>query len=82
MPRNFDPRRKLETIGDGPFGYHVTHVLWGSFELPPHIDSEQFGPYLERVRHMTGLTDAQEIYRSPPELLFPVRLYRIRDDAP
>ncbi len=80
MPRSFDARRNLETIGDGPFGYHVTHVLWGSFEPPPHIDPEEFGPYLERVRQMTRLTEAQEIYRSPPGLLFPVRLYRIRDD--
>lgn len=81
MPRNFDARRNRQTIGEGSFGYRVTHVLWGSFEPPPHIDPEIFGPYLERVRLQTGLNDASEVYRSPPQLPFPVRLYRIRDDA-
>ncbi len=79
MPRNFDARRNLETIGDGPFGYHVTHVLWGSFETPPDVDPELFGPYLERVRIQTGLTDAKEIFHSAPGLLYPVRLFHIRD---
>ena len=79
MPRNFDARRNLQTIGDGPFGYHVTHVLWGSFETPPHLDAESFAPYLARLRLETRLTDANEVYRSPPGLPFPVRLYRLRD---
>ena len=78
MPRNFNARRNLETIGDGPFGYHVTHVLWGSFEPPPHVDAQTFGPYLEIVRLQTGLTEDKELYRSPPGMLFPVRLYQLR----
>jgi hypothetical protein len=81
MPRSFDARRNLETIGDGPFGYHVTYVLWGSFETPADVDPERFGPYLERVRVQTGLTDAMEIYRSAPSLLYPVRLFRIRESG-
>jgi len=78
MPRSFDARRNLETIGDGPYGYHVTHVLWGSFEPPPHVDSELFGPYLERVRTQTGLSEGKQIYQSAPRMPFPVGLYRIR----
>jgi hypothetical protein len=78
MPRNFDVRRNLQTMGEGPYGYGVTHVLWGSFEPPPHIDPETFGPFLERLRLQTGLTDGAEIYRSPPNMPFPVRLYRVR----
>src|SRR5262249_51476205 len=45
--------------------YGVTHVLWGSFEPPPHIDPETYGPYLERLRLGLGLTDDRELYRSP-----------------
>ena len=78
MPRNFSARRNLETIGDGPFGYHVTHVLWGSFEPPPHVDPQTFGAYLETVRLQTGLTDDKQLYRSPPGVLFPVRLFQLR----
>jgi hypothetical protein len=79
MPRNFNTRRNLETIGDGPFGYHVTHVLWGSFEPPPPpIDPHAFAPYLEGVRLQTGLSDDKQIYRSPPGVPFPVRLYQLR----
>jgi 4-amino-4-deoxy-L-arabinose transferase-like glycosyltransferase len=79
MPRNFNARRNLETIGDGPFGYHVTHVLWGSFEPPPPpIDPHTFAPYLEGVRLQTGLSDDKQIYRSPPGVPFPVRLYQLR----
>ena len=78
MPRSFNARRNLETIGDGPFGYHVTHVLWGSFEPPPHVDPQTFGPYLEIVRLQTGLTDDKQLYRSPPGMLFPVQLYQLR----
>ena len=81
MPRSFDVRRNLQTIGDGPFGYRVTHVLWGSFEPPPHLDPEVFGPYLERLRLETGLTDGAAIYRSPPPMPFPVTLYQVRGPA-
>jgi len=82
MPRNFSARRNLETIGDGPFGYHVTHVLWGSFEPPPLVDPQTFGPYLDALRLQTGLSDEREIYRSPPGVLFPVRLYQLRPPLP
>ena len=57
--------------------YRVTHVLWGSFEPPPHVDPETWGPYLEQVRTALGLTESRELYPSPRELLYPVRLYRL-----
>lgn len=72
MPRNFHaPAIRREAVR-----YAVTHVLWGSFEPPPHLDPESFGPYLERLRLSLGLTDDLEVYRSPPGTLYPVRLYR------
>jgi hypothetical protein len=73
LPRNFEPRRIGEVIRQ----YQVTHVLWGSFEPPLHVDPETWGPYLERVRTALGLTSQRELYRSPRELLYPVRLYRL-----
>lgn len=72
MPRNFH----APTIAREADRYAVTHILWGSFEPPPHVDPESFGPYLKRVRLSLGLTDDLEVYRSPPETLYPVRLYR------
>jgi hypothetical protein len=73
LPRNFSARRINEVIRQ----YKVTHVLWGSFEPPPHVDPETFGPYLEQVRAAMGLTSARELYRSPQGMLYPVRLYRL-----
>lgn len=73
LPRNFSAKRIGEVIRQ----YQVTHVLWGSFEPPPHVDPESFGPYLEQVRAALGLTAARELYRSPRELLYPIRLYRV-----
>ena len=73
LPRNFSAKRIEEVIRQ----YKVTHVLWGSFEPPPDVDPETFGPYLERVRASLGLTAARELYRSPPEMFYPVRLYKI-----
>jgi hypothetical protein len=73
LPRNYDLRRIEEVIRQ----YGVTHVLWGSFEPPPHVDPETWSPYLERLRLGLDLTDARELYRSPRGLLYPVRLYRI-----
>lgn len=73
LPRNFNPRRIEEVIKQ----YRVTHVLWGSFEPPPHADPETFGPYLENLRGALGLTGEREIYRSSPRSLYPVRLYRL-----
>ncbi len=75
MPRNYSAARIDEVIRQ----YGVTHVLWGSFEPPEHIDAEVWGPYLEGVRTSLGLTQARELYRSPPDVrLYPVRLYRLR----
>lgn len=73
LPRNFSARRIEEVIRQ----YKVTHVLWGSFEPPAHVDPETFGPYLEDVRKLLGLTSARELYHSPRALLYPVRLYRL-----
>jgi hypothetical protein len=81
MPRSFssvDIDRVIKQYG-------VTHVLWGSFEPPPNVDPESFGPFLERLRLAAGLTDRRELYRSPtgrgaPD--FPVRLYRLRGGNP
>lgn len=74
MPRNYRPDRIDDVIRQ----YGVTHVLWGSFEPPPHVDPEVWGPYLERVRRSLGLTDERQLYTSPPGMLYPVRLYRVR----
>jgi Dolichyl-phosphate-mannose-protein mannosyltransferase len=73
MPRNYNARRIEEVIQQ----YKVTHVLWGSFEPPEHVDPETWGPYLEQVRTALGLTSARELYRSPRGLPYPVRLYRL-----
>jgi 4-amino-4-deoxy-L-arabinose transferase-like glycosyltransferase len=73
LPRNYSARRIDEVIRQ----YRVTHVLWGSFEPPPHVDPESWGPYLDQVRMALGLTDARELYRSPRDMLYPVRLYRL-----
>ncbi|MGE3820931.1 MAG: ArnT family glycosyltransferase [Isosphaeraceae bacterium] len=74
MPRNFNPTRIDEEIRQ----YGVTHVLWGSFENPPHVEPEVWGPYLDRLRIGLGLTESKELHRSPPGRFYPVRLYRIR----
>jgi hypothetical protein len=74
MPRNYNPNRIDEVIRQ----YGVTHVLWGSFEPPPHVDPEVWGPSLDRLRVGLGLSDARELHRSSPRVLYPVRLYRIR----
>jgi hypothetical protein len=73
LPRNYSARRIDEVVRQ----YKVTHVLWGSFEPPPHVDPESWGPYLEQVRLAIGLTGARELYRSPRDVLYPVRLYRL-----
>jgi 4-amino-4-deoxy-L-arabinose transferase-like glycosyltransferase len=73
LPRNYSARRIDEVIRQ----YRVTHVLWGSFEPPPHVDPETWGPYLEQVRTALGLTESREVYRSPRDLPYPVRLYKL-----
>ena len=74
FPRNFDPKRIDEVARQ----YGVTHVLWGSFEPPAHVDPEVWGPYLARLRVGTGLTDDRELFASSKRDLFPVRLFRLR----
>ena len=50
LPRNYSAQRIEEVIRQ----YKVTHVLWGSFEPPPHVDPETWGPYLDQVRTAAG----------------------------
>jgi hypothetical protein len=76
LPRNYSASHIRRTIDR----YRVTHVLWGSFEPPPDVDPETWGPYLERLRLSLGLTGDREIYRSSPRVPYPVRLYRLRGD--
>jgi 4-amino-4-deoxy-L-arabinose transferase-like glycosyltransferase len=78
LPRNFNPARIDQVIRQ----YGVTHLLWGSFEPPPNVDPESFGPFLSGIRTSLGLTDSREIYRSPRDLPFGVRLYRLSGTAP
>ena len=78
LPRNLSPTRIDAVIKQ----YGVTHVLWGSFELPSTLDPESFGPYLTNVRKAVGLSDSREIYKSPGDLPFGVTLYRIRGNLP
>ncbi len=74
LPRNYSQPRIEAVIQQ----YGVTHVLWGSFEPPPHVDPETWSAYLEHVRVGLGLTDTRELFRSPASLPYPVRLYRVR----
>lgn len=74
LPRNYS----LPRIDEVARQYGVTHVVWGSFEPPPHVEPETWGPYLEGVRAGLGLTDAKLLHRSPRGLLYPVRVYRLR----
>jgi hypothetical protein len=74
FPRNYSASRIDEVIRQ----YGVTHVLWGSFEPPEHVDPERWGAYLATLRTSSGLTDDREIYSSPRSLPYPVRLFRLR----
>ena len=74
MPRNYSAAR----IGEVVRQYDVTHILWGSFEPPEHVDPETWGPYLEQTRAALGLTPDRELHQSPRGLMYPVRLYRVR----
>ena len=74
MPRNYQLSRVNEVIRQ----YGVTHVLWGSFEPPPHNDPETWGPYLENLRIGVGLTKVREIHASTRKMYYPVRLYKVR----
>ena len=74
MPRNYNPKRISDVIDQ----YRVTHFLWGSFEPPPDIDPETWGPYLEQLRTSLGLTPDRELFHSSRGGFYPVRLYRLR----
>ncbi len=74
MPRNYSAARIQEVIAE----YRVTHVLWGSFEPPPDVDPEAWGPYLEQLRSSLGLIPKRELYHSSRRDFYPVRLYRLR----
>ncbi|AMV36926.1 glycosyltransferase family 39 protein [Planctomyces sp. SH-PL62] len=74
MPRNYSAARIEEVARQ----YGVTHILWGSFEPPEHVDPETWGPYLDQVRTTLGLTQAKELFRSSRGSLYPVRLFRVR----
>jgi hypothetical protein len=78
LPRSYFPPHIERAIEQ----YRVTHVLWGSFEPPPNVDPETWGPYLREVRQGLGLTDDRLIYQSPQGALYPVRLYDIRGMRP
>jgi hypothetical protein len=69
---------ELKRIDDTIRQYGVTHVLWGSFEHPPHVDPEFYGPEIDRLRTLAGFTDRLEVYRSPKGLPYPVRLYQLK----
>ena len=76
LNRSLYPPRIEQTIRQ----YGVTHILWGSFEPPPEVDPELWGPNLARVRAALGLVGSDELYRSPPGSpigTYPVTLYRI-----
>ena len=78
LPRSLSlSRYEIERIDETIRQYGVTHVLWGSFETPPNVDAELYGPEISQLRTAVGLADRLEIYRSPPTLPFPVRLYRL-----
>ncbi len=74
LPRSYQYDRIRHVIEQ----YRVTHVLWGSFDDPPHAEPEAWGRYLSALRVELGLTDDRELHRSPPRLAYPVHLYRIR----
>ncbi len=74
MPRSFDARRIRDVMDQ----YGVTHVVWGSFETPAHVDPETFGPYLTSVKAALGLTESNRVYASPKGIpgAYPVSIYR------
>jgi hypothetical protein len=74
MPRSYDARRIREVMAQ----YGVTHIVWGSFEIPSHVDPESFGPYLTGVKTSLGLIDSSRVYQSASGSgkLYPVSIYR------
>jgi hypothetical protein len=76
MPRNFSAKRIQEVIRQ----YHVTHILWGSFEPPPfhEINPQTWSRDLELLQALLRLTEQREVYRSTDEDFFEMRLYRLQ----
>jgi hypothetical protein len=74
LPRSFRAERVEEVIRQ----YGVTHILWGSFEMPPATDPDLWEQGLDNLRARLGLSASRELYRSPRGSYFPVRLYRLR----
>jgi hypothetical protein len=74
FPRNYNLTRAENVIRQ----YGVTHVLWGSFEPPEHVDPQFWGTYLDRLRTGMGLSDAKLLHASPKGLPYAVSLYRLR----
>jgi hypothetical protein len=78
LPRSLSlSRYEIDRIEETIRQYGVTHVLWGSFESPPNIDPESYGPSIDQLRVTVGLVDRLEVFRSSKALPFPVRLYRL-----
>ena len=78
LPRSLSlSRYEVDRIDETIRQYGVTHVLWGSFEEPPNVDPESYGPEITQLRLAVGLADRLELYRSPRTLPYPVRLYRL-----
>jgi 4-amino-4-deoxy-L-arabinose transferase-like glycosyltransferase len=74
MPRNYNAQRIAEVMRQ----YGVSHLLWGSFDPPPHADPQAWGAYLDQLRTRLGLSSSRMIYESPREISFyPVQLYRV-----
>ncbi|MFO0909301.1 MAG: glycosyltransferase family 39 protein [Isosphaeraceae bacterium] len=74
LPRNYRRSRVEEVIRQ----YGVTHIVWGSFEPPPHVDVESWAAYLESLRLGLGLTETKLLHASSPRTLYPLRLYRVQ----
>lgn len=74
MPRSYDARRIREVMDQ----YGVTHVVWGSFEIPPQVDPETFGPYLTSVKASLGLNDSNRVYATPKGVggVYPISIHR------
>ena len=59
LPRSLSlSRYEVDRIDETIRQYGVTHVLWGSFEPPPNVDPEIYGPEIDSLRVAVGLVDA------------------------
>ncbi len=82
LPRSFYPSVSLQSdrLERAVKEYNVTHVLWGSFETPPHEDPESLGRYLDMVRK-TVLAGSTNLFDSSLRRPYAVRLYRLPRSA-